>query len=105
MAFAALLATADGSVLAHLGETVQYTVTAGAAVPVRGIFDAAYVRVEAGDPGVSSSGPAVFFRLEDLPSDPEADEGALVTVNGSVYRVTECQKDGQGGVLLLLHET
>jgi hypothetical protein len=71
-------------------------------VDVRGIFDAAYVRVEAGRAGVSSSGPAVFLRLEDLPTDPENDE-PIMTVAGVNYTVREAQKDGQGGIHLLLH--
>jgi hypothetical protein len=49
-----------------------------------------------------SSGPTVFLRLEDLPSDPE-DDDATITVSGVDYRITEPQKDGQGGVLLNLH--
>ena len=59
---------------------------AGAAAPVtvRGIFDAAYVRVDAGEAGVSSSGPMVFYRLADLPVDPTADE-PVITINGVAY--------------------
>lgn len=85
-----------------LGGDITYTPGAGSAVSVRGIFDAAYVRVDIGQAGVSSAGPAVFLRVEDLPTDPETDS-ATVTVGAVEYEIRECQKDGQGGVLLLLH--
>lgn len=103
MAFAALLAAADRAALQHLGGPVRYTAGAGAAVDVRGIFDAAYVRQQAGTPGVVSAGPAVFLLVADLPSDPETDSAARVTVAGATYSIREPQKDGQGGVLLQLH--
>jgi hypothetical protein len=43
------------------------------------------------------------LRLADLPSDPE-DDSPTITVEGVEYSVREPQKDGQGGVLLLLHQ-
>lgn len=104
MAFPALLAAADRAALQYLGGPVRYAPSAGAPVDVRGVFDAVYVKADAGQAGVMSSGPAVFLRLEDLPTDPEDDE-ATITVEGSTYRVREVQRDGQGGVLLLLHRT
>lgn len=103
MSFATLLAASDGAVLQHLGGPVTYAPSVGAAVAVTGIFDAAYVPVSAGGQvSVSSSGPAVFLRLADLPSDPAEDE-PTITVDARTYRVTEVQKDGVGNVLLLLH--
>jgi hypothetical protein len=102
VSFSALLASADKAALAILGGSVTYAPSAGAPVTVRGVFDAAYVRVDAGQAGISSSGPAVFLRLADLPTDPE-DDAAMVTVDAVQFRVRECQKDGLGGVLLLLH--
>lgn len=103
MDFAAHLASADAAVVGHLGAEVTYTPGVGDAVPVTGIFDAAHEQVDAGQPGVTSSGPAVFLRLSDLPSDPETDTDATVTVDGVLYRPWEPAKDGQGGVLLRLH--
>ena len=102
MDFPALVAQMDRPVLDHLGGTVRYASMFGVAVDVQGIFDAAYVRVDAGEAGLESSGPAVFFRLEDLPADFESDE-PTITANGVEYRVRERQKDGQGGIHLLLH--
>lgn len=105
MAFAAHIAAADRAVLQHLGEDglIRYAPKVGAAVEVRGVFNASYVQVSAGQAGVVSSGPAVFFRLSDLPIDP-AEDDPTITVAGVAYRVREPQADGQGGVLLLLHE-
>lgn len=107
MAWGRLLEAADRAAMEHLGgETVTYKPGTGAPVPVIGIFDEAYVLADASDARVSSSGPAVFFRLADLPSDPDTDTGVVeVTVGGKTYRRREVKKDGQGGVLLLLHET
>src|SRR5512145_1036130 len=91
------------------GSPVIYTPGVGAAVTVRGVFDALYVKVDAGNTGVSSSGPAVFLRLSDLPTDPSDDLGARVTLaaphpQAGTYKVREAQPDGMGGVHLLLQE-
>lgn len=102
MGFSELLATADRAVRDMLGDAVTYAPSSGAPVVVRGIFDAAYVRAEVGEAGLSTSSPAVFLRLEELPSDPDVDE-PLLTVGGVTYRPHECEKDGQGGVRVLLH--
>ncbi len=104
MSFDDLLAVGDVSVRGILGSTVTYTPTVGAAVDVSGIFDAAYVRVDLGQPGVSSQGPAVWLTLTDLPSDPTTDTTATVTVNSVTYIPHEAQPDGMGTVLLLLHK-
>lgn len=108
MAWPDLLAAADRAALTHLGGAVRYLPTAGYPVDVRGIFDAAYVHASAGEAGVMTSGPAVFLRLKDLVStdgvllDPEEDEPRIF-VEDVEYRVRESQRDGQGGVVLLLH--
>jgi hypothetical protein len=103
MAFPALLAAADRAALHLQGGPVRYTTSAGVAADVEGIFDATYVRSDAGPTGVVSFGPAVFLRLSDLPSDPDADQPVLL-IAGVTYRVAEPKKDGQGGVLLMLHQ-
>ena len=104
MGFAELLAMVDVPVRERLGGDVIYTPAVGDPVTVSGIFDAAYVRVDLGEPGVSSSGPAVFLTLDDLPSDPKADTAATVTVGGVAYLPHTVEPDGIGGVLLHLHE-
>ncbi len=106
MAWPALLAAVDRAILqGDLGGTVRYTPSAGAPVDVRGIFDAAYVRVGAGGAGAVSQGPAAFVRLADLPTDPEDDPDPIVTVEEPVgvftpYSVREVHRDGQGGAVL-----
>ncbi|MFH0750670.1 MAG: hypothetical protein V2B17_02425 [Chloroflexota bacterium] len=103
MAFDTLLASADRAALNHLGGPVSYTTGAGAMVEVVGIFDAAFVLVDAGQADVSSCSPAVFLLLSDLPSDPTED-AASVEIDGTAYSVREARPDGKGGVVLLLHE-
>ena len=105
MSFADLLAAGDGLVRDVLGESVTYTPTVGAAATVSGVFDAEYVRVEAGIAGVSSSGPAVFLAVDALPSDPTTDLTATVTVGGVTYSIFESKPDGLGGVVLILKRT
>lgn len=105
MGFSDLLAAGDISVRSILGGTVTYSPGAGSPVDVDGIFDAAYVRVDLGQAGVSSSGPAVFLTLSDLPSDPSVDSSATVTVDGVKYTPHEVKPDGLGGVVLLLHRS
>lgn len=105
MAFPALLAAADRAALQHLGGAVVYAAGAGAggaSASVLGVFDATYVRQLDGQPGVVSSGPACFLRLEDLPSDPETDLDARLTIAGVTYRIHTPKKDGMGGVLCQL---
>jgi len=106
VAFPDLIAEANGAVLTLLGGPVVYAAQYGAPVAVRGVFDATYVRSDPGQYGaaVESSGPAVFVRLTDLPSDPASDLDPTVTVGGVQYRVREARKDGMGGVVLLLQE-
>lgn len=104
MSFAAHLAAADRAALDILGGPVRYQPMVGDAVDVVGIFDAAYVRAEAGRADVASSGPAVFLLAADLPRDPE-DDDPILTIDGTTYRVREAKKDGRGGVLLHLHLT
>jgi hypothetical protein len=105
MTFAAALAAADSAARQHLGGAViRYAPSIGAPVDVTGLFEAVYVRVDAGTPGVSTSGPAVWLHLADLPIDPDLDAGAIVTVNGTPYTVREAKKDGMGSVLLFLNE-
>lgn len=101
----ALLATVNAAVLASpLAQEVTYTSGAGAVATPRGVYDALYVKADAGEVGVSSGGPAVFLQLADLPTSPETDLEARVTVDGQEYTIREVQPDGQGGVVLLLHE-
>lgn len=71
---------------------------------VKGIFDEQYVLAKGdAEAGVEARGPAVFFRLADLPDDPEDDDPTL-TIRGVDYRVVERRPDGMGGVVLALRK-
>lgn len=104
MAFADLLRVADQSVRGHLGGSVVYSPSVGAPVTVPAVFDAAHVRADVGQISAAASvGPAVFVRLEELPSNPEEDTGARITNAGVAYTIHEVHPDGLGGAYLLLH--
>lgn len=109
MAFADLVATVDHATRDHLGGVaVVYTPTVGSpaphAVTVTGLFDANFVLLLAaeGDAGVEQRGPAVFLRTAELPSNPD-DDDPIITIDGQDYAVRERQRDGLGGIRLLLH--
>jgi hypothetical protein len=102
MSFLDLQRAADRVARSQLGEPVTYTPGTGSPVEVNGVFDTVYVRVDGKQDGVSSSGPAVFLDLDDLPSNPEEDT-PTVTVRGVTYSVREVQPDGTGSVVLLLY--
>lgn len=101
MSFADLVAAADRAAQSALGgESVIYRPSVEAAVEVTGIFDEQYVLAKGtAEAGVESVGPAVFFRLEDLPVDPDEDEPTL-EIRGVEYRVIERRPDGVGGIVL-----
>lgn len=103
MGFTDLLAQADRIALDVLGGPVVFTPGVGSPVTVQGIFDASYRKLDLGQPGVSTAGPAVFLELADLPSNPVTDLSATVTISGTTYTIHEVQPDGLGGVVLLLH--
>lgn len=104
MAFDDLVEQADRAALAQLGGVVVTYDPQGAspAVQVTGLFDEQYILAKGNaEAGVETIGPAVFFRLADLPVDPENDEPTL-TIRGSAYRVIERRRDGMGGIVLAL---
>lgn len=84
------------------GVATMYSFNGTTAVPVQGVFDAAHVSVdpETGAP-ISSSEPVVGYKVADLPADPVYGT-ATVEVAGTLYRVVDDQKDGQGGVNFIL---
>lgn len=103
--FSNWVALADRATQSLLGGvTATYAPTAGAPVPVAGMFDANYVFVQRDDNGTEQVGPAFFVRLEDLPLHPD-DDDPILTINGTDYHVRERQTDGStgGGIVLLLH--
>lgn len=102
-AFADLVERVDRAVQGALGGvTVTYQPELGAPVDVTGVFDERYVLAKgSAEAGVETLGPAVFLRLEDLPTDPEDDE-PTITIASVVYRVVERRPDGMGGMVLVL---
>lgn len=105
MAFSDHIQALDRAVVAQLGQEIAYAPSVGDAVSAQGVFDSAYVMVDAGgEAGVSSCSPAVFFMLEDLPDSPDPiDDRPTITVSGVDYEVAEARPDGKGGVLFILH--
>lgn len=98
-----LVAQVDRSVQSLLGgEAVVYAPSVGLPVSITGVFDSNYV-IAKGDQmaGVETLGPAVFFRVEDLPADPETDDPTL-TIRAVNYRVIERHPDDMGGIVLEL---
>lgn len=104
MGFADLMASlVDPAVRQKVGGSITYTPGVGVAVVVDGVFEAAHQHLDLGEPGVTTQGPAVFLTLADLPSDPESDTAATVTVAGVTYTPHTVKPDGLGAVVLLLH--
>lgn len=87
------------------GEVVTYASSVGSPIPVTGMFDSNYVLAK-GDSlsGVEATVPAVSFRLEDLPIDPELEPDGFptLTIRGESYRVIERRPDGMGLVVLVV---
>jgi hypothetical protein len=103
MSFDELVLLVDRAAQGLLGDgMVTYQPEFGAPVDVPGIFDKQYVLAQ-GDPlaGVETIGPAVFFRIDDLPTDPEEDDPTIV-IGSDRYRVVERRPDGMGGIVLAL---
>lgn len=105
MSFDTLVAQVDRAAQSLLGgELVTYAPAVGVPVSVTGIFDANYVLAKgSAHAGVEALGPAVFFRLEDLPVDPENDE-PILTIRSVAYRVLERRPDDMGGIVLALRK-
>lgn len=105
MAFSDLLGSVNRIVTEVTGgDPVSYAPGVGSPVTVKAIFDVPYAFIEVGTAGISGSGPVMFVLLGDLPSDPETDEDATITHDGTTYTIAQCQKDGKGGVRMLLHK-
>ena len=105
MGYADLIERADRAALDHLGSvTVTYAPEDEDEDPVEvdGIFDENYVLLSPHTSAVEQSGPAVWLRLEDLPTDPREEEPTL-TIDGVDYQVRERIIDSIGGIRLLLH--
>lgn len=105
MSFDELVTGVDRAVQGALGgESITYAPAIGSPVAVTGVFDEQYVLAKGSAPsGVEAIAPTVFFRLDDLPTDPENDEPTL-TIRSGAYRVIERRPDGMGGIVLALRK-
>jgi hypothetical protein len=110
MSFRDLVAAADRVVMRELGEdddadapeAIVYLPEGCAPVNVTGVFDENYVLAKSDDEaGVETIGPAVFFRLEDLPVDPREDE-PTIAIRNIDYLAIERRPDGMGGIVIAL---
>jgi len=92
-----------GTALNTFGKSATYTPAVGAASTITGVFDRGYRAIEFN--GVETSSFAITFaiKLEDLSANPVS--GDQVTIDGTTYKIIESQEDGQGGAILILHET
>lgn len=108
MSFSDLLEVVDRAALRVFGEPepIIYTPDGEDPVELTGIFDLQYVLAKGGlaEAGVEAVGPAAFFRLSDLPVDPEDDEPTL-TIRGVDYIVIERRPDGLGGIVFGLRRS
>jgi hypothetical protein len=103
MAFADLVATVDRATRDHLGGVdVVYAPAVGDPVTVEGLFDENFVLIDDSEAGVEQTGPAVFLRLDELPTDPAVDD-PILTIEGKVYKVRGRRRDSLRGIRLLLH--
>ena len=112
MAFSDLIKATDRAAHDHLGAVaVTYTPDGGSPTsetpggdPLVGMFDEAYTIVDPDNPGVESVAPVLKMRLEDLPSDPRADD-PTIQIDGIDYTVEGRHTDGTigGSIMLKLH--
>lgn len=81
----------------------EYTPAGRDMVCIAGVFDKAASIVDPNTGAtISSNQPQLGIRLADLPVAPS--NGDMVRIDGVDYKVYDCQGDGEGGALLLLHE-
>jgi hypothetical protein len=98
--FAALQARVNAAAIRHLADVeAVYTPVGGGPQddPVPGEFDSAYISVS--DDGVSSTSPALFVDLADMPSPQRDDQ---LVINGVTYDTVEVLPDGGGMAILRL---
>ncbi len=103
MTFSQLVSNMDGACSALLGAPLKYKPASGPEVEVPGIFDENYIDVKAStEHGFNTVGPAAFFRLADLPTDPRLDDPTITAPNGKKYTVKAVMPDSMGAVVITL---
>jgi hypothetical protein len=87
-----------------MGIPILYRAKDEQPIPMKLVFDERYVLTQGtAEAGVETTAPAVFVPKADIPVSLATDDPQL-TIDGSVYRVTERQPDGMGGLVLLLRK-
>jgi hypothetical protein len=114
MGWAADISEATGKILSAFAHTTPITYTQSGQTPVvfnpatgdppHAIFEAEYrlVNLGEGDVPLDSTEPVLFVRTIDLPTPPARDDG--VVIDGTNYRVSSVQPDGQGHIPLILRK-
>lgn len=84
-------------------EAVLYPASAGNAVRIAGIFDAAFTTVEAGGSvGYAATSPRFLCAAGNLPS--ALTEGYRLVVSGVTYTIRVIEPDGTGMTALMLEK-
>ena len=84
------------------GESVTHTpADGGDAQTVTGVFANQHVAVLQGGVEVVTTRPTLGIKLSDFDSEPV--QGDTLTINSVTYKVSEVDKDGEGGATLILH--
>ncbi len=82
------------------GVEATYTPNVGAAITVVGVFDDAYLAVQAGEIPVAGSQPQLVYETAKIATPPVY--GERLTVNGQDYTIVGVHPDGTGTTTLIL---
>ncbi|MBT8496130.1 MAG: hypothetical protein KJO07_24005 [Deltaproteobacteria bacterium] len=95
----------DADRLAAFFNTSEFAVTATiGGKSVAGLYDDPYIGVESGGIVVASSEPRFTCRKSDVSTVAVGDTVNLTAAGYGSFRVRDVQRDGQGVVVLELHE-
>ncbi len=108
-----LAALMNAAVVGNLGIPITFIDAAGvehtttpAGDELRGVFDDRAIELPATEAGRTQSGPWVMVTLADLPEAPEPTvylaEWPGFIINGTTYRISEIQRNGQGAARIFL---
>jgi hypothetical protein len=109
MSFAALEVRTNAAVMRRLSNAVATVVlpVAAAGETIDGIFDAAYLLIDAGS-GIESSAPVLTLPDASIPAAMatalEQGDAVTLAIGGVTYNVVEHKPDGTGLTLLRLRK-
>ena len=89
------------------GKSFRYVPSIGPESTLTGIFDAAYLLMEAGTPGVSGTAPTLVCRTDDLQALPmgKAIDGDRIIDGATEYFINDVQPDGIGMTVLIVERS